>query len=175
MKLLQKIILLSMLFIGAQYTAASEPPSGNLSPEGIASDMASAFINADSKLWNKIVLKLNNPEYKKFIQDITKQMDLEAKIEKSKRVGPKEIGVVFKLGALSKNGPNSYAYAAKNIEQIGFVDVGILNHDGSKTYNRTFVAKKNKKWFVLPRPDLFPLLTAGLNEEKNTKIVIYQK
>jgi len=171
---MNKIILIFVTLIITTSTYAAGLPSGSSSPEGIACDMATAFINADKELWNKVVLKLENSEYKNFIDEISKEMDIQANLPKHERIGPKLIGIVFTVGKLSKNGPNSYAYAAKNLDQIGFVDIGVLNHDGTQSMNRTFVAKKESTWYALPRPDLFPLLTVGLNAEPATKNIVYQ-
>ncbi len=165
------LILSLALFVNA---FASNLPTGSTSPEGVACDMATAFINADSGLWKKVVLKLKKPEYEQFIEDVSQQMDWQATLPAKERIGPKIVGIVFAMSPLSKNGPNSYAYAAMNLEEIGYVDVVVQNHDGSKEMNRTFVARKDDVWYALPRPDLFPLLTAGLNQEPVSKSVVYQ-
>jgi len=171
--MIKNIILFATLMLSSSIYAEGHP-AGNATPEGAACDMATAFINADSKLWNEVVLKHKKSEYKQFISEISKEMDIQSKLSVNERVGPKLIGIVFEVGKLSKNGPNSYAYAAMNIDQIGYVDIGVMNHDGTQAMNRTFVAKKKSIWYALPRPDLFPLLTAGLNNEPSTKKVVYQ-
>jgi hypothetical protein len=170
-----KIILTVCFSIAISINAfAQELPSGNNTPEGVACDMATAFIKADSQLWRSTVYPSKKKDYVSFIDDIAKEMDHQKQLDKSERTGPKVIGMVFKMGHLSRNGPNSYAYAAMNLNEIGYVDVVTGNHDGSRSKNRTFVVNKEDKWFAIPRPDLFPLLTVGLNEEPVVKEVAFQ-
>lgn len=154
---------------------SADLPSGAGTCYGAACDLASAFINCDAKLFRQICMKSDKPEYVKFIDDVCRQMDVEKSKPAADRHGPREIQIVFKFGALSRNGPNSYAYAVKELDEIGFVDVGVENYDLSRSANRTFVFRKGSVWKVLPRPDLFPLLTDGLNEEKRPSLVEYRK
>ncbi len=170
-----KWLIAIMLIFPISCSNADGPPTGDSTAEGVASDMAKAFINANEQLWRSIVLDLNNQEYQMFIEQIADQMIEQSKLPVQQRSGPKKIEAVFKMGKLSKNGPNSYAYAVKQLNEIGFVDVGVSDQNGKKSINRTFVAKKGTRWFVLPRPDLFPLLTMGLNNENRTKEFVYLK
>ncbi|MCH7849426.1 MAG: hypothetical protein IIB53_13810 [Planctomycetes bacterium] len=146
-------------------------PSGQISPEGVACDMARAFINADKTLW----LKINNPTLTKpnteandFVENISKQMEEMARIDIKDRPGPKEILRVYKARHLSMNGPASYGYAVFNFEDVMFVDVVTLNFDGTEFLNRTLVVKDRSKWYVVPRPDLVSLLSWGLNSESES-------
>jgi len=172
---MKKTIAIVFSFITALYVNANECPKGQNTAEGVAADLAKAFIHADNGLWEKIQFSRfqTKKEYKKFIDAISKQMD-SLKNQKNKR-GPKEILEIRKMGKLSKNGPNSYAYATFNIPEIGYVDVCVLDYDDQKRWNRTFVLKSEKKWYVLTRPDLFPLLSMGLNNEKEIKEIAYKK
>ena len=149
----------------------SRLPSGQTSPEGVACDMARAFVNADKELW----LRINNPtltrpntEANDFVENISKQMEEMATIDTKDRLGPKGILRVYKARHLSMNGPASYGYAVYNFEDVMFVDVVALNFDGSEFLNRTLVVKDKSKWYVAPRPDLFDLLSVGLNSESKS-------
>lgn len=146
-------------------------PSGQDSPEGVACDMARAFVNADKELW----LRINNPtltrpntEANDFVENISKQMEEMATIDIKDRPGPKEILRVYKARHLSMNGPASYGYAFFNFEDVMFVDVVVLNDDGTEYLNRTLVVKDESKWYVVPRPDLVSLLSWGLNSESES-------
>lgn len=57
--------------------------------------------------------------------------------------------------------------------KLGSPEMSILSPE-FQSMNRTFVARKGGVWYALPRPDLFPLLTTGLNQEPVTKNVVYQ-
>ncbi len=145
-------------------------PSGQNSPEGVACDMARAFINADKALWLRINNQalMNNSEARDFVENISKQMEEMAKIDIKDRPGPKEILRVYKARHLSMNGPASYGYAVYNFEDVMFVDVVALHSDGAEFLNRTLVVKDKSKWYVAPRPDLFELLSVGLNSESKS-------
>lgn len=150
--------------------ASTDPkfPSGQGSPEGVACDMARAFINTNKNLWMKInhpTLTNNYPQAKEFVEDIAKQMDEMATIDSKDRLGPKEILRVYKARHLSMNGPASYGYALFSFEDVMFVDVVSLDSDGMEYPNRTLVIKDKSKWYAVPRPDLYELLSAGLNSE----------
>ena len=170
---MRKIIILILSFTFVSYVHAL--PTSQKTAEGVAADLASAFINTDNELWEKIQLKKlqSKKQYKSFVEAISKQM-ISLK-NKDNQSGPKEVIEIRKMGKLSKNGPNSYAYSVFNLTEIGYVDVCVINYDNKKSWNRTFVLKYEKEWFVLPRPDLFPLLTMGLNNEKEVKEIEYKK
>ena len=156
----------------------TEFPSGQDSPEGVACDMARAFINADKNLWMKInhpTLTNNYPQAKEFVEDMAAQMDEMAKIDPEDRLGPIEILRVYKARHLSMNGPASYGYAMFNFEDVMFVDVVALDSDGLEYPNRTLVIKDKSKWYAIPRPDLYELLSAGLNSESISTELIENK
>ena len=156
---------------------AGDLPNNQQTPEGAAVLMAKAFIEADSALWKSIQSPklMRNEELSAFVKEITKQMEEVKKLDPQKRPGPVKILEVRKKGYLSQNGPNSYAYAALNFRDIGFVDVVVADRTGRTTKNRTFVCQeKDLKWYVLPRPDLFPLLTSGINDEPVPDEIIWK-
>ena len=48
-----------------------------------------------------------------------------------------------------------------------FVDLGVYLQNGQRALNRTFVIQdKDGKWYVFPTPNVSPLLSFGLHEEK---------
>jgi len=167
-----KILILSIFIYSCAISA--EIPSGQATAEGVACDMAKAFINADKELWETIVMKADNGYYSEFIKNMSTEMDKQKILDPDKRSGPKKIQICYKMGKLSKNGPNSYAFAVFNYDEIGFVDVGVLGTNDKQIMNRTFVYRSKDKWFALPRPDLFPLLTMGLNGEQRPAEVVYR-
>ncbi|MBL4591152.1 MAG: hypothetical protein JKY96_04255, partial [Phycisphaerales bacterium] len=83
--------------------------------------------------------------------------------------GPKEITNVFKARNLTANGPASYGFASMGLLDVQFVDVVVVMWDGTKFTNRTLVLQaSDKNWYAMPRPDLFPLLSIGLNSETDS-------
>ena len=163
----------TMLLMSCLALHAADVPTGQATAEGVACDLARSFIAADKSILNRIAMPSDKAEYQAFLSDISKQMDGQISLDAIKRSGPKDIGICFQMGRLSKNGPNSYASTAMNFVSIGFVDVGVMNYDGTRTVTRTFVCKRGDTWFALPRPELFPLLTSGLNEEPRPTGILY--
>ena len=147
-------------------------PAGHDTPEGVAADLARAFIHSDVALfWATCVTPFgagkNRDEYSKFLQNVANRMKQEARTKVPSLNNPKNIGKVFAARHLSRNGPASYGYASFGFQDVMFVDVGVFLQDGETALNRTLVVKgKDGKWYVHPAPDLSPLLSEGLNEEK---------
>ncbi|MBX3378521.1 MAG: hypothetical protein KF805_00375 [Phycisphaeraceae bacterium] len=107
-----------------------------------------------------------NEEYAKFIGMAQEDMDAITRGDKPVPPGPVRIKRVFEARHLTKEGPASYAYAAHNLQDVMFVDVEAELADHSVFLNRTLVLQiPDKSWRVMPRPDLFPLLSIGLNDE----------
>ena len=102
----------AILLLASLALSAAEVPTGQDTAEGVACDLAKAFITADKTILNRIVMPSGKAEYQAFLSDIARQMDEQSAVKASDRNGPKDIGVCFKMGALSKDGPNSYSYAA---------------------------------------------------------------
>lgn len=152
--------------------AADGLPSGHDTPEGAACDLARSFINRDQRLFSATSIRLyaggNGPgAYAKFLQETIQSMKKEAAKKEPSPQGPKSIGKVFAARHISKSGPVSYGYAAFGFEDIMFVDIGVVLHNGEPAMNRTLVIKdRDGKWYVHPAPSASPLLSEGLNEEK---------
>ncbi len=145
-------------------------PTGQATPEGVACDLARAFINRDVALFAEICLPpmgdaKSAEDYRAFL-DQTAQSIRQAALAKVQGDDPKEIGKVFAARALSRSGPASYAYAVFGFQDVKFVDVGAFLVNGKRYLNRTLVIQKvGGTWYAMPAPDIYPLLSAGLNEE----------
>jgi hypothetical protein len=152
--------------------AADGFPAGHDTPEGVACDLARAFIKRDTTLFTNTCIKLyaggKGPEdYAKFLQSTVESMKKEAAKKEPSPRGPKSIGKVFAARHLSKSGPASYGYASFDFQDIMFVDVGVFLHDGKQSLNRTLVIKeRDGKWYAHPLPTAGSgLLGDGLNDE----------
>jgi len=149
-------------------------PVGHETPEGVAADLARAFIGRDVNLFDDTCIKpftggQSREEYSAFLKETVENIRNEAQRKES--VGPKEILKVFAARSLSRNGPASYGFAAFGFQDVKFVDVLTLLHNGKKHENRTLVIKdKAGKWYVHPLPGSSPLLSIGLNDESESKI-----
>jgi hypothetical protein len=152
--------------------AADGFPAGHDTPEGVACDLARAFIKRDTSLFINKCIKLyaegKGPgDYAKFLQSTVDSMKEEAAKKEPSPGGPKSIGKVFAARHLSKNGPASYGYAAFGFQDIMFVDVGAFLYNGERSLNRTLVIKdRDGKWYAHPLPTAGSgLLAVGLNDE----------
>ena len=158
--------------------AADGLPSGHDTPEGAACDLARSFINRDEKLFSSTSIRLygggNGREaYARFLQETVQSIKAEAAKKESSPQGPKSIGKVFAARHLTKSGPASYGYTAFGFEDVMFVDIGVYLHNGERAMNRTLVIKdKDGRWYAHPAPDVSPLLSQGLNEEKTSVLDI---
>lgn len=147
-------------------------PAGRDTPEGAACDLARAFIEHDVSPFMNTCVPLyaggNGPEdYAKFLQSTVERIKQEAlKAEPSPR-GPKSIDKVFAARHLSRSGPASYGYASFNFQDVMFVDIGVLLHNGEHSLNRTLVIKdRSGKWYAHPLPTAGSgFLGEGLNDE----------
>jgi len=150
-------------------------PSGSDTPEGVACDLARAFIHHDPALFLGACIKPyggaeTRKTYEEFLDGVVAQMKEEAGKSAPSPGAPKSIGKCFGARHLSKNGPASYGYATFGFQDIMFVDVGVYLHSGKTQLCRTLVIKdKQGKWIVHPRPDLSPLLSMGLNDEAQSE------
>ena len=145
-------------------------PQGQNTPEGAACDLLRAFMKSDVELLKKICLKkCGGEQYDKFLKQIVTGTLEDQKRKTPHPKNPKKIGKVFSARHLTMKGPASYGYAAYNFHDVMFVDIGAFLNDDSKFLNRTLVVKKKDgKWYVHPCPTIDSLLSAGLNEEKDS-------
>ena len=146
-------------------------PSGHSTPEGVAADLARAFISRNAKLFTNTCIKPfgggeNRKAYESFLKQTAAQIVFATRKPTPPAGGPKAIRTVFASRALSKNGPASYGYATFGFLDVRFVDVVAVLRNGKTYTNRTLVIlDSDKKWYVHPLPSSSPLLSAGLNEE----------
>jgi hypothetical protein len=151
--------------------AADGFPSGHDTPEGVACDLARAFINRDVALFTDTCIRPfgggeSRTEYQTFLDGATRSIKEEAAKKEPSPGGPKAINKVFAARHLSKNGPASYGYATFNYQDVMFVDVDALLRNGKHALNRTLVIKNGEgKWYVHPAPTIHALLSMGLNDE----------
>lgn len=145
-------------------------PTSGTTPEGAACDLARAFIKPDAELFRSACLSLpHNEEYTAFITEMANQIDAMSDQPLQQSAGPKAITKLYQARPLSLSGPASYGYAILNLHDVQFVDVEAELWDGSPHINRTLVVKlPSGQWRAMPRPDLVPLLSAGLNTEPDS-------
>ncbi len=152
--------------------AADPWPAGNATAEGVACDLARAFLKADKELFIKSCMPETfekNAEYKAFLDSTTKQIEHVKANPNEPHDGPVDMLRVFKARPLSKNGPGSFGYASHNFQNVMFVDIETKMEDGTDYTNRTLVFQlADKTWRAMPRPDLFPMLSTGLNDESKS-------
>ena len=150
-------------------------PSGHETAEGAACDLARAFIRRDAELFKNTCLRLYTADqgpsdYAKFLKNMEENIKVEATKKEPSTSGPKSIGKVFAARHLSKEGPASYGFATFSFKDIMFVDVGVVLQNDKLALNRTLVVlDKDGKWYVHPMPDVSPLLSSGLNDEKKSE------
>jgi len=151
--------------------AADGFPSGHDTPEGAACDLARAFISRDIALFTNTCVRpygggKAREDYAAFLRSTVQSMEKEAARQQPSPGGPRSIGKVFAARHLSRGGPASYGYAAFDFQDIVFVDVGVVLHNGNRALNRTLVIRdRDGKWYVHPAPGVSPLLSTGLNDE----------
>jgi hypothetical protein len=151
--------------------AADGLPSGHDSPEGVACDLARAFIKRDVGLFTNTCIRMysggeSRTNYQAFLEARIQRIKDEAAKKEPSPFGPKAIGKLFAARHLSKGGPASYGYASFDFQDVMFVDVGVYLQNGERSLTRTLVIKdRDGKWYAHPAPDVSPLLSMGLNEE----------
>lgn len=152
--------------------AADGFPFGHDTPEGVAADLARAFINRDAALFTSTCVRpygkgAGHDSYVKFLLDRVDDIKQQATKKEPSPFGPKALGKLFAARHLKREGPASYAYAVLGFQDVMFVDVGVYLQNGETGLNRTLVIKdRDGKWYVHPDPQSDPLLSQGLNDEK---------
>jgi hypothetical protein len=150
-------------------------PAGHDTPEGVACDLARAFIKRDAALFTNSCIRpfgggVNRTNYHAFLESTVESIKQESAKKEPSQCGPKTITKVFAARHLSHDGPSSYGYAMFNFQDVMFVDVAATLYDGQQSTNRTMVIKKGDgKWFVYPTPENDTLLSTGLNDESDSK------
>jgi hypothetical protein len=170
------VFLFSFFAVTRAFGAGVAPdgfPTGQDTPEGVAVDLARAFITHDYMRFEKICVppygeKSVRESYATYCAAVKSSLEDEAKRKESSPDGPKSIGKVFAARRLSADGPAAYGHAVLGFDDVQFVDVGVYLASGDRSLNRTLVVKKDGKWFVHPEPSISPLLCKGLNEEDDS-------
>jgi hypothetical protein len=164
-------LMLSIVATSALKSSVSADgfPTGQVTPEGVASDLARAFANGDAALFQKICIPPygSGPSRAEYIHDL----DGVSQHLRNEGLGPspddpRKILRVFAARHLSKNGPASYGYATFDFQDLMFVDVEVELRSGPKHRKRTLVINDHDgRWYAHPMPDVSPLLSVGLYHE----------
>jgi hypothetical protein len=150
--------------------AADGYPTGHNSPEAVACDLARAFINTDSALFRStcvVPMGQGQPaaEYARFLDSTATQMDALKSRDLVATDSPGALRTVYKAQHLSSSAPPQ-AQAQFGFRDAQFVDVECTLFSGARSVARTLVLLDLQgRWWVLPRPDLYPALSSGLSEE----------
>jgi len=144
-------------------------PTGQDTPEGVASDLARAFMTRDAERFRSICIRpygagQSRADYVGYLDGVGDHFSRGRGTPSPD--DPKKIMKVFAARYLSKNGPASYGYAVLDFQDVMFVDVEVVLHSGNRHIRRTMVIKdRDGKWYAHPVPDLSPLLSYGLYDE----------
>src|ERR1043165_2487693 len=104
-------------------------PRGHDSPEGVAVDLALAFILRDAALLRDTCIppSFAEGEYRKAYEGFLNSAEAHIKAEAAKSVpspeGPQVIGKLWAVRHFSRNGPTSTGYALFGFQDVPFVDV----------------------------------------------------
>jgi hypothetical protein len=173
-------IALTVLVLAVTISFAAPPvvklapdgfPTGQQAPEGVATDLARAFIHRDVQLFRSICVRPysdgeSRSRYINFLDGTAGSLRQEAVTGKVSPDNPIGVTKVFAARHLSRSGPASYGYASFGFQDVMFVDVEVLLNDGGRYTKRTLVIKdRDGKWYVHPAPDISPLLADGLDGE----------
>lgn len=145
-------------------------PTGQNTPEGAASDLARAFMKQDAVAFRSLCIRpygagQSRKDYEGYLNGVSEHFkSLKGRPDPD---NPTKIIKVFAARHLTMNGPVSFGYAAADFQDIMFVDIEVQLRNGSKHLRRNLVIKDHDgKWYVHPVPDVSPLLSAGLFDEK---------
>ena len=147
-------------------------PVGQDTPEGVAADFARAFIKSDVGLFSSSCIRPYGggkvrQDYSRLLKATVDGMKEERQRQTPSLRNPIKIAKIFAARHLATDGPASYGYSSFDFQDIMFVDVGVLLQNGERSLNRTLVIKDTDgRWYVHPAPDISPLLSTGLNQEK---------
>lgn len=174
----RRLALVALLLLSLFSSAVAKPkvkvapngfPTGQSSPEGVASDLARAFITRDAERFRSLCVRpwgqgQARRGYSAYIDGVTQH--LRGK-EPPSSGDPTKITKVFAARHLTKNGPASYGYAGFDFQDVMFVDVEVALTSGISHLRRTMVIQDHDgKWYVQPVPDVDPLLSYGIYNEK---------
>lgn len=174
MKLALAVLLSCSLFAGASAkpkvkVASDGFPTGQSTPEGAAGDLARAFITRDGQRFRSVCVRpwgagQARAEYLTYLDGVAQHLQPK---ESPSPDDPARIAQVFAARHLTKSGPASWAYAAFDFRDVMFVDVDVILNNGSSHLRRTMVIRDHDgKWYTQPVPDVDPILSYGIYDEK---------
>lgn len=146
-------------------------PSGHATPEGVACDLARAWMKRDVSLFTNTCLPQfgSGParsEYEAFLARNVENIQQLATNQQAPTIGPKGITKVFAARHLSGETQDLSEHVADKIADFMFVDVESVLRDGKRYLHRTLVIKASDgKWYVHPAPEIDSRLSAALNSE----------
>jgi hypothetical protein len=80
--------------------------------------------------------------------------------------GPGALRTVYKGQHFASSAPASAAYSQFGFRDVQFVDVECTLFSGQPSVTRSLVLEDSQgRWWVLPRPELYPALSSGIGEE----------
>jgi hypothetical protein len=169
-------MLVVLLLLGADVPDVF--PSGSATPEGAMADFARANIAADTNMLAATCLPASylpeSPLQRKYEQQLTSMAarfkEEAARVEKTP-TWPETIRRVFKARHMSQGGPASLAYALVDLQDLLFVDVEVVLHNGEAQTYRNLAARTPKgEWRVVTYPPLFmPSVAALFGEPASTE------
>lgn len=162
------VAYLLMFLLGSGAGARPAWPSGQMSPEGAACDLARSFAQRDASMFRRLSFShaRASGEYVQMIKTIADAIESDKRSGTVRSDSPVRIEKCFKARSLSASGPASYGYAALGLADVKFVDVVVKLRSGSSVNARTLVVQTaDKKWYVVPVADAIPLLSVGLDKE----------
>lgn len=152
-------------------------PTGHATPEAAACDLVRAIIQADPDLLREASLQLPSDTesailYNKFLDQTESELRAAPGSLVPDLADAQYITTVYKARPLSAPGPKSYAFTVLNLRDVKFVDTQSKMLDGSTLDSRTLVVQTalDKKWYAIARPDFFPLLSEGLDDEPESTV-----
>lgn len=151
--------------------AADGFPTSQATAEGAACDVQRAMIVADATAWRSVCFTTTpgTPQRDAYLDFLDERMRVIEHVKSTGNFagGPKAIAGVFKARSLSKPEPGAYGNAVMRFDEVKFVDVKTVMMDGSDFTNRLLMVRDegDQRWYHIPRPDLFPMLSDGLSGE----------
>ena len=145
-------------------------PTGQSTPEGAASDLARAFMKQDAVALKTLCIRpygagRSRKDYQGYLDGVSEHFKTSQ--GKPDPENPTKLIKVYAARHLTMNGPASAGYAGFDFQDVMFVDVEVQLGNGRKHLRRDLVIKDHDgKWYVHPVPDVSPLLSMGLFDEK---------
>ena len=147
-------------------------PTGHATPEAAAADFVRAIIKADPDLLRESSLQLPSDSestilHNQFLDQTESELRAAPGSLAPDIADAQNIKAVYRARPLTSPEPKSYGFTVLNVRDVRFVDIEAEMFDASTFSNRTLVVQTalDKRWYAIPRPDFFPRLSEGLNQE----------